>query len=335
MQWGSLPSQPRSSKSTSLPRSSSQSPLASLDEKFHWSPSGLMIPDSLDSFLLANPALDARFGDMSHFNQFYCGQCGAYYDQNQMHACTSPTGIMSLAFPGPAWSAPAPTPRPQWTFPISNATAYPTYLPFPTRTICPNCHAAYVAENGTLCDNCFRPPLLVEKRTIPVIGYRTWVAEAKYRLGRGTSWLLKSAGVSNSHWEPGVNTAKCDGSPLCRSNAGGRYYEAVGDPSIPNPEHECGFYVLSQLDEIEKHVMKLTESHVVGAVMGWGRVIQHGDEGWRAGKARIVALLDMKLSKGNDEKAKAVSRTYGVPILDRDVLEAYVGEFGDSILEGS
>ena len=68
---------------------------------------------------------------------------------------------------------------------------------------------------------------------------------------------------------------------------------------------------------------------VVGAVMGWGRVVQHGAVGWRAQKARVVALLDCKWSDEHLALTHQVAEAYGVPVLERDPLELYVKEFGE------
>jgi hypothetical protein len=69
---------------------------------------------------------------------------------------------------------------------------------------------------------------------------------------------------------------------------------------VSNVSCQCGLYAFSRPYEAVRHA----ERHlaivaagcrqpmpVVGAVLGWGRVLQHGAQGWRAEPARPIALL--------------------------------------------
>lgn len=284
MSWDSLKSRLGSWMSRSPSPSSSPDPLASLSEKFHESPSGLAVPDSLNSFLSAHPALDARFGDiMSNDWLIRCPHCNTNYRMGDWHSCQ--------------------TSAPVYVAKLTPFTAYTAPL----------------------------PPLPVEKRRMPVIGYRAWATDASYRLGYGSQRRLKSTGAANSFWAPGSNVAKCHGSFACLRVRGPG---TLGYTDIPNPDCECGFYVLADADKVTSHV-NLTENHIVGAVLGWGKVVQHGGEGWRAQYVRIVALMDMKFNDANTKLARDISETYGVPILERSALELVVREYGEPVTEES
>jgi hypothetical protein len=86
--------------------------------------------------------------------------------------------------------------------------------------------------------------------------------------------------------------------------------------------------VLATLDEIENHNV-IAAWLVVGAVMGWGKVIQHGTEGWRTEHARIVGLLDCKFSTAQSKNTQVAAKEYGLEIYERSALEQYVREWGD------
>lgn len=160
------------------------------------------------------------------------------------------------------------------------------------------------------------PPLMpvtlpVEKREMPVVGYRAWGFSSKFRLGEGRNVALKSTGVDH-HWRSGDNHATCT---------------ASRHPA-PDQNCHCGYYVLANLDEVESH-KALNDATIVGAVMGWGKVVQHGTEGWRAEYAKIIALLDCKYSKGQLRNTQQAAAAYGVEVKSRDALEHMVREFGD------
>lgn len=155
------------------------------------------------------------------------------------------------------------------------------------------------------------PALPVEKREMPVVGYRAWDFSSKFRIGLGRDVALKSTGVDH-HWRSGDNHATCNN----------------GRHSAPDQNCHCGYYVLANLDEVERH-RTLNDGVVVGAVMGWGKVVQHGTEGWRAEYAKIIALLDCKYSKGQLRNTQQAAAAYEVEVKSRDALEATVSEFGD------
>ena len=156
------------------------------------------------------------------------------------------------------------------------------------------------------------PDLPVERREMPVIGYRAWQYVEKFKIGVGRKPKLSSTGVSYT-WRPGVNAAKCgDGSKH----------------SAPDQRCTCGLYVIASLKELEKHAT-MGKNVIVGAVVGWGRVVQHGTEGWRAQYAKIVALLDCKYSEKQLANTQTIAAAYGLEIKTRPQIQALIREYGD------
>jgi hypothetical protein len=165
------------------------------------------------------------------------------------------------------------------------------------------------------------PPLLpTEKREMPVIGYRSWKFKPTYKLGFGHRGALLPLNEPYGAWKKGNNKASC--------KAGGSH--RAGDQHC-----QCGFYVISDLDAAASWAGGMVDDIVVGAVMGWGQVVQHGKEGWRAEYAKIIALLDCKFSKKQDANTKAAADSYGLEIYSRNALEAYVKEWGDPLPEAA
>lgn len=154
------------------------------------------------------------------------------------------------------------------------------------------------------------PDLPVEQREMPVIGFRAWHAIERFDLGVGRRVALKSTGFNND-WLRDGNRAACS-----------------QGHSAPDQRCGCGLYVLASLEELGTHV-EMGKRVVVGAVMGWGRVVQHGTEGWRAQNAKILALLDCRYSPKQDRLTQAAAETYGLEVKTRPQLEALVREHGE------
>jgi hypothetical protein len=128
-----------------------------------------------------------------------------------------------------------------------------------------------------------------------------------YSLGEGQAPWLHS--IANQYiWNPGPN--KTD--------------------FMPNEHNGAGFYVMADFDKLQKHVT-ITNDYIVGVVLGWGRVIQHGHEGWRAQCAKVVALLDAKFSRKQYQRTKVIARRYRVPIMNRAALTMMMKEWGDPL----
>lgn len=115
----------------------------------------------------------------------------------------------------------------------------------------------------------------------PVAGVRAWIA-AEQRSG---AVVLRSLVLPHSAWRTATESARC--------GLGRLPHDA------PDERCECGLYAWWDLDEtavgqaadaVATALGLQAMGAVLGAVMGWGdRVVLHR-EGWRAGRARIVAL---------------------------------------------
>lgn len=174
-----------------------------------------------------------------------------------------------------------------------------------------------------------------ETRLTPVVGFRSWHSRPFHRVGIGPSYWLGSYNDTYGVWKPGRNTALC----LARSPLSFEPVPAHG--AGPQPECTCGFYVLNDFDEVPfnpKPIARSTQIDwvpappmMVGAVVGWGRVIQHGDQGWRAEFAQVIALLDCKVSDEHLQITHQVAEVYGVPVVERKALELLAKEYGDPL----
>jgi hypothetical protein len=163
-------------------------------------------------------------------------------------------------------------------------------------------------------------------RSMPVIGYRSWrVVQTPDRDERGrfiknsgpTVYLQSVNGFRHGNWQPGVTTAKCIG------------YAA--EHKAPNYHCECGLYVLADLASAPHWYSDqgTAPDVLTGAVVGWGDVIQHGDEGWRAEFAKPIAFLRTDVFADQPLLYKAAEQ-FGVPIMDRKGLQLLAAEYGES-----
>lgn len=188
---------------------------------------------------------------------------------------------------------------------------YLTSFPFPSLNF-----SLYGLTNRTSSPSVDLP---VERREMPVIGYRAWyMSKSKGK--------IRLRGLNNNAWEAeGVTEARC--------TIANPYLELSGTqpPHVsPDQNCECGLYVLSNLKDAP-HWLGRSDWSVdvaIGAVLGWGQVIQHGVEGWRAQYARPLAFLNTA-TFGPQPKLDKLADQIGVPILPREGLEIYVKEFGE------
>ena len=154
-----------------------------------------------------------------------------------------------------------------------------------------------------------RPLRQMGKLTDYVIGWRSW------RLSEPNAAFLCAANREFGVWRTGVNTAVCRGHDVP--------YGPTPDAHIaPDPVCSCGFYLRHSLGDFDT---RSSYGPVVGAVRCWGRIIEHGEQGFRAEHVEIVALLD------SGESAKAAAKRYGVPCLAADRIESYAYEFGRTL----
>jgi hypothetical protein len=199
------------------------------------------------------------------------------------------------------------TTAPQWSNPNYQWSTATTFNPFISGiTIGPNMPPVPLLNPE---------PLPVEKREMPVVGYRGWKWESKFRLGVGIKGLLASWAMGRG-WVSTTEEAEC----------------SYGQHKAPDQNCGCGLYVVADLDQLESHI-QFSDQMVVGAVVGWGKVVQHGREGWRAEHCRILGLLDCKYSEAQLKNTRQAAKEYSLPIFDRVGLERYVKEWGDPFAE--
>lgn len=178
-----------------------------------------------------------------------------------------------------------------------------------------------------------------EPRAVPVVGFRAWNVGGDFKIGVGQRQRLVALNSGYGAWEPGVNVARCHAYDYARSY----YTPGAVHPNHPAPVAECacGFYVLTDFDRVPFNPARTSQDRsgnvfevnppIVGAVVGWGRVIQHGDEGWRAEKVQIIGLLDCKLDDAHLQMTREVAAIYGVPVVGRTALELIAKEYGDRL----
>lgn len=171
----------------------------------------------------------------------------------------------------------------------------------------------YQPVNNTILEDRWKG----EARDEPVIGFRVWhTTEVGLR--------LRSAAIDYT-WSAGVNHADC-------LTAGGTTNDRHFDIA-PNSNCQCGLYVLSSAEEATNIAGAYPGDGlrrvVVGAVLGWGKVCQHGTYGWRAEYARPLALL------GNSDPHSLTSRVgahYGLTVVSNlEGLRLFAEEFGKSL----
>jgi hypothetical protein len=124
-----------------------------------------------------------------------------------------------------------------------------------------------------------------------VFGQRSWVID---RLGRLTSVVH-----DGTPWRPGVNEAKCDTliANLDRILSRSRASALVPDEADENhlATCVCGFYAYFDKQH-NNYADSLKGISVEGVIEGFGKTVL-GDKGFRAEKARIVALTLPKPKK--------------------------------------
>lgn len=106
---------------------------------------------------------------------------------------------------------------------------------------------------------------------------------------------LSSLNRNRIFWEPGENTATCEG--------GSGFYN-LGEHKSPSPHCTCGYYAKKAVDiEIMDY-----GPEVIGTVELYGTVIE-GSRGYRAEKARIKELF-----LEDEDWANDLREYYGVPV---------------------
>lgn len=103
----------------------------------------------------------------------------------------------------------------------------------------------------------------------PFLGWRVW----RLRPEGLRSW------AATCYWHPGPNSATCLASTPC--------------PASPGKACRCGYWAVFSLARcLERaRVDSRERMTVLGLVQGWGEVALHGEEGFRAANAAVVALF--------------------------------------------
>ncbi len=160
-----------------------------------------------------------------------------------------------------------------------------------------------------------------DSRQLPVIGWRSW------RLQRTADCVALQSLFGNERWEVGITHARCRRWPPWLSNA---------HHPVPEVSCQCGLYAFSTPGQAIWHGERETgmidagdrqPRPVTGAIVAWGRVVQHGREGWRAQYACPVALLNT----GQPLLAEAAHR-YGLPLVSTRGLHQLPLEYGDALI---
>jgi len=165
--------------------------------------------------------------------------------------------------------------------------------------------------------------------SVPVRGWRQW------RIHDTTL-----TGISHREpWHPGVN--EC----ICKVTPGQVFSNMIWDWTHnqwmlgKDPGHDfesctCGFYARFYHDAYTERY----DSHISGMIEGWGDVVL-GPEGFRASKAKVVALVIPRKEKWlwtiEAEPQRSIRRAYDVPIFDtsEEMLAAFPIEQGEFAVE--
>lgn len=169
------------------------------------------------------------------------------------------------------------------------------------------------------------PTLPTIKSDLPIIGFRSW----QYYKDK-----LYSNNRQFGYWKPGANRAY-HRPTLC--NPIDEVHEA------PHQWCDCGIYVLADLERLRTGPWSLyagTEivdnqvPRIIGAVMGWGKVIAHEPEGWRASHAQIIGLLDQSILEYERITMEGLAKYYKVPLLPNErALKSFAAEYGETLAE--
>jgi hypothetical protein len=166
------------------------------------------------------------------------------------------------------------------------------------------------------------PRLPEGRQELPLIGWRTW------RLGRAEDGVTLQSLFGCERWDVGTTRAVCRCSPPWLAST----------HLVPEVSCRCGLYAFSTPSEALRQAVQQAgvssfgrrqpAATAFGAIVAWGRVVQHGGQGWRAQFARPIALLD----KGGQMLEEAASR-YHLPLVSMDGLRVLPLEYGDALTD--
>jgi hypothetical protein len=101
-----------------------------------------------------------------------------------------------------------------------------------------------------------------------------------------------------------------------------REYAKKHRAQVPSRNCTCGLH--AYVDAASALRYEGNSDYVIGAVLGWDRVVPYYGEGWRARLARPIALV-------SNAKSRPAAHTYGIPLIAREALEPYALEFGERL----
>jgi hypothetical protein len=165
---------------------------------------------------------------------------------------------------------------------------------------------------------------MTEQRRGFVVGYRFWrVAQADDGLvllpqnPRGEAWRKDGPTEASCHFY--VDSPR------------GREWHGL---EVPSRLCDCGLHAYYRHEtamwtavRTPLAVEQRELSTVVGAVVGWGRVIPH-KEGWRAQYARIVGISD---GPHGPSLCRDIATAYGVPLIQPEMLRSFALEYGEEV----
>jgi hypothetical protein len=135
----------------------------------------------------------------------------------------------------------------------------------------------------------------------PLVGWRLW------KLGDG---CLESL-MADHRWEPAENRARCltQNQSVC--------------PESPGPRCLCGLWAVSSVRQALTMACLGQEPpwYVLGLIAGWGTVVVHGTEGFRAGRAAVRCLFTDRPWQGPPHPGRrlaalrSAAARHGVPLL--------------------
>ncbi|MBO0683147.1 MAG: hypothetical protein J2P45_08335 [Candidatus Dormibacteraeota bacterium] len=125
----------------------------------------------------------------------------------------------------------------------------------------------------------------MSKEPEPVVGWRLW----RVRQDRLMSWAVDRA------WDLGENHA------TCLAPAGRRCLNSPGHGCL------CGLWAVWNPMRALKRARddRYERLTVLGLVVGWGEVAIHGEEGFRAERARVVCLFEDWVWRRREEEVTA------------------------------
>lgn len=161
------------------------------------------------------------------------------------------------------------------------------------------------------------PHLPGGRRETPVVGWRSW------KLRPSPDGAALESLFGGERWETGVTRARCR---RCAP------WTPPSQHPVPKVSCQCGLYAFGSAAEAVRHAREDVSRILagtgqgpaaIGAVIGWGRIVQHGARGWRAQYATPIALLDT-----GDPLLQEAALRYGAELVSEHGLHLLPLEFG-------